>query len=330
MGYDISYHAIGKDEISQWYFKPLKLAQKGDFEAIAQIAREAQADEFYVEKYADGFRSALQYGTQGIFNKTHGFHLAVAQGYFREYFYTRGTAFSFLAEQSSKFKSYISDWREVLPAEFLAEFSGEIHNEIVENYCCGAYLSAASVQKLLRDYEADGEIKSAVDEFYAQNLPVFLKALNLARELEVGLLEATEVVEPNPIDLNRSESFSNLFNCDPQGALIYAEIAAQQIGEAIGCIKAVGGGTTDGENFTSRGEKRDEKSSVSRSANVKGGGSATEADGGAMKVSSENSVPCSGDTMEGDSENSTAEDHKDATSAGGEKSLFGKIKGLFK
>ena len=134
MGYDISYHAIGKDEISQWYFKPLKLAQKGDFEAIAQIAREAGMDEFYVKKYADGFRSALQYGTQGIFNKTHGFHIAVAQGYFREYFYARGTAFSFLAEQSSKFKSYISDWREVLPAEFLAEFSGEIHNEIVENY----------------------------------------------------------------------------------------------------------------------------------------------------------------------------------------------------
>jgi len=90
VGYDISYHAIGKDEISQWYFESLKLAQKGDFESIAQIAREAQVDEFYAEKYADGFRSALQYGTQRIFNKTHGFHIAVAQGYFREYFYTRG------------------------------------------------------------------------------------------------------------------------------------------------------------------------------------------------------------------------------------------------
>ena len=318
MGYDISYHAIGKDEISQWYFKPLKLAQKGDFEAIAQIAREAGMDEFYVEKYADGFRSALQYGTGGIFNKMHGFHIAVAQGYFREYFYTRGTAFSFLAEQSSKFKPYISDWREVLPKEFLAEFSGEIHNEIIENYCCGAYLGADGVQKLLRDYEADGEIKEAIDEFYAQNLPVFLNALNLAAELGVGLLEATEVVEPNPIDLNRSESFSNLFNCDTQGALIYADIAAQQIGEAIECSKAGGGGTTGGENSASRG------------IDVTGGGSAAEADGGAMKESGENSIPCSGDTIEGGSENSATEDHEDETSAGGEKSLFGKIKGLFK
>ena len=318
MGYDISYHAIGKDEISQWYFKPLKLAQKGDFEAIAQIAREAGMDEFYVEKYADGFRSALQYGTGGIFNKTHGFHLAVAQGYFREYFYTRGTAFSFLAEQSFKFKSYISDWREVLPKEFLAEFSGEIHNEIIENYCCGAYLGAAGVQKLLRDYEAGGEVKSAVDEFYAQNLPVFLNALNSAAELEVGLLEATEVVEPNPIDLNKSESFSNLFNCDTQGALIYADIAAQQIGEAIERDKAGGSGTAGGENSASRG------------ANATGSGSVMEADGGTMKASGENSVPCSGDTIEDGGKNSAAEDHKDETTAGGEKSLFGKIKGLFK
>ena len=318
MGYDISYHAIGKDEISQWYFKPLKLAQKGDFEPIAKIAREAGMDEFYVEKYADGFRSALQYGTGGIFNKTHGFHLAVAQGYFREYFYTRGTAVSFLAAQSFKFKPYISDWREVLPAEFLAEFSGEIHNEIIENYCCGAYLGADGVQKLLRDYEAGGEVKSAVDEFYAQNLPVFLKALNSAAELEIGLLEATEVVEPNPIDLNRSESFSNLFNCDTQGALIYAEIAVQQIGEAIERDKAGGGGTTGSGNSASRG------------ANATGGGSAMEADGGAIKAGGENSVQCSGDTIEGGGENSAAEDHKDATSAGGEKSLFDKIKGLFK
>ena len=319
MGYDISYHAIGKDEISQWYFEPLKLAQKGDFKSIAQIAREAGVDEFYVEKYADGFRSALQYGTQGIFNKTHGFHIAVAQGYFREYFYTRGTAFSFLAEQSSKFKPYISDWREVLPAEFLAEFSGEIHNEIVENYCCGAYLGADNVRKLLRDYEADGEIKSAVDEFYAQNLPVFLKALNSAAELGVGLLEATEVVEPNPIDLNRSESFSNLFNCDTQGALIYAEIAAQQIGEAMQRDKAGGGVRMVRENFTLR------------SANATGSGSVMEADGGsAMETSGEHSVQCSGDTIEGGGENSAAEDHEDETSAGGEKSLFGKIKGLFR
>lgn len=111
------------------------------------------------------------------------------------------------------------------------------------------------------------------------------------------------MVEPNPIDLNRSESFSNLFNCDTQGALIYAEIAAQQIGEAIERSKAGGGVRMVRENFTLRG------------ANATGSGSVMEADGGTMKESGENSA---------------AEDHEDETTAGGEKSLFDKIKGLFK
>jgi hypothetical protein len=115
----------------------------------------------------------------------------------------------------------------------LDKFSGEIYNEITENYCCGAYVNSKNVAKLKADYEADGEIKEAIDGFYAQNLPVFLDALNYACELEIGLLEATEVVEPNPLDLNKSSSYSNLFNCDPKGAIIYAQTAVQQIGEAV-------------------------------------------------------------------------------------------------
>lgn len=90
-----------------------------------------------------------------------------------------------------------------------------------------------NVAKLKADYEADGEIKEAIDGFYAQNLPAFLDALNYACELEIGLLEATEVVEPNPLDLNKSSSYSNLFNCDTKGAIIYAQTAVQQIREAV-------------------------------------------------------------------------------------------------
>ena len=66
-----------------------------------------------------------------------------------------------------------------------------------------------------------------------KNLPAFLDALNYACELEIGLLEATEVVEPNPLDLNKSSSYSNLFNCDTKGAIIYAQTAVQQIREAV-------------------------------------------------------------------------------------------------
>ena len=40
------------------------------------------------------------------------------------------------------------------------------------------------------------------------------KALTAAAELSVGLLEATEVLEPNPIRPNESTSYSNLYHCD--------------------------------------------------------------------------------------------------------------------
>ena len=34
-----------------------------------------------------------------LFDKSHGFYIAVIQGFFRDYYYTRGSAFSFLVEQ---------------------------------------------------------------------------------------------------------------------------------------------------------------------------------------------------------------------------------------
>ncbi len=50
-------------------------------------------------------------------------------------------------------------------------------------------------------------------------LAVLKKALTAAAELGVGLLEATEVVEPNPIRPNESTSYSNLYHCDRDGGV---------------------------------------------------------------------------------------------------------------
>ena len=158
MGYDISYHAISEDEISKWYFEALELARAGKFDEVLALASKAGVEEFDAQKYKDTLSAALQYKDDEIFNKTHGFCIAVTQGFFRKYFYTRGTALSSLAQQNEKFKNYISNWRKILPSEFLDRFSGEIYNEITENYCCGADVSAKIVAKLQADYEAGGEI----------------------------------------------------------------------------------------------------------------------------------------------------------------------------
>lgn len=49
-----------------------------------------------------------------------------------------------------------------------------------------------------------------------------------------GLLEATEVVEPDPISPNESTSYSNLYHCDRDGVYLYIDMAMKQIAQAMG------------------------------------------------------------------------------------------------
>ena len=64
-------------------------------------------------------------------------------------------------------------------------------------------------------------------------IAVLKKALLAAAELGAGLLEATEVVEPNPISPNESTSYSNLYHCDRDGVYLYMDVASRQIADAI-------------------------------------------------------------------------------------------------
>ncbi len=60
------------------------------------------------------------------------------------------------------------------------------------------------------------------------------KALTAAVELGTGLLEATELVEPDPISPNESTSYSNLYHCDRDGVYLYIDMAIKQIAQAMG------------------------------------------------------------------------------------------------
>ena len=65
-------------------------------------------------------------------------------------------------------------------------------------------------------------------------LAVLKKALTAAAELSVGLLEATEVVEPNPIRPNESTSYSNLYHCDRDGVYLYIDTVSAQLADVTG------------------------------------------------------------------------------------------------
>lgn len=230
MGYDVSFHPISPDEIQEWYFTPLTWIQQGQEEKVLALAAQYGIEDFYAEKYLDTLRVGAETESDELFDKSHGFYIAVIQGFFREYYYTRGSAFSFLAEEKPDYARYFTPWAQVVPTAF----PNPAENRIVENYCSGVYLSPDQVMQLLKDMEQDPKVCEDLERIWSNGqIAVLKKALSAAAELGAGLLEATEVVEPNPIYPNESSSYSNLYHCDRNGVYLYMDLTMQQLAQAM-------------------------------------------------------------------------------------------------
>ena len=230
MGYDVSFHPISPDEIQEWYFTPLTWIQQGQEEKVLALAAQYGIEDFYAEKYLDTLRVGAETESNELFDKSHGFYIAVIQGFFRDYYYTRGSAFSFLLEEKPDYARYFTPWAQVVPTAF----PNPAENRIVENYCSGVYLSPNQVMQLLKDIEQDPKVCEDLERIWSNGqIAVLKKSLSAAAELGVGLLEATEVVEPNPISPNESTSYSNLYHCDRDGVYLYMDLTMQQLAQAM-------------------------------------------------------------------------------------------------
>lgn len=222
MGWDISYHPISEKQIEDWYFDVLD-----NQNLIEQLASENNIEDFYKDKYAETIKIGAQTKADDVFDKSHGYYIAVVQGFFQKFFYTRGSALSF--SETPLLEKYFKKWEEFLPNEKRIK---NVNNQIIENYCSGVYIPKDKVIELIDDYDSEPEIRQELDQLFSDNrIHVFLKALNFAKDNSLGILEATEVIEPNPIDLNSSSCYSNLFNCDPEGAMLYRQAAMEQIAQ---------------------------------------------------------------------------------------------------
>lgn len=229
MGYDISYHPVTETEMHEWYFG-LNFSDiaRTDFSAINAIAEKYGIEDFYRQKYIEILEVALNTKPEDAFELSHGYYMAVVQGLFRKYFYTRGSAFSFLIQEHPHFRSYTKPWQEILSRTY----PNTIYNSLHGNYSSGVYIPADKAAQLLNDYQTNTSVRQALDNFYShKRIHVFIDALQTAVQNKQGLLEATEVIEPNPLDLENTVCYSNLFNCDMAGAYLYREAAMEQLRE---------------------------------------------------------------------------------------------------
>jgi hypothetical protein len=225
MGWDISYHPLGENDVSELYFAALDNPQ-----AAQQLAAQAGLGEEDTEHLALRLDEARSLPPDTPFNSGHAFYVAIVTGFLRPHHYIRGGAFSFLADDPVMAR-YIGDWRTLVPAAYR---QGQFDNVLTHNYCAGVYLPYASLQALRRDADSDPHVRAMLEQRFSDGrLAVFWQAVDAALAQGMGLMEASEVVEPNPLDLNASRSRSRLLNCQPDGALLYAEAALAQLGDAL-------------------------------------------------------------------------------------------------
>lgn len=233
MGFDVTWHPISQREMRRWYFDRLAEARAGDYTTANVIlgeqhpGQEADYEEFCRKAYRDLLKQGAEVGSAEPFDKTHSFLLAMVQGLFRTYFYTRGGVYSALAATDPEMAAYTVSFHSILGDRF----PNPMLSRISENYSGGVFIPESAVPKLLADYES-GKIEDRLKMCFGNTLPVFLKALIYARGKKLGLLEATEVVEPNPLNLRETTCRSYLMNCDFDGVVLYAETAKRQMEEA--------------------------------------------------------------------------------------------------
>jgi hypothetical protein len=225
VGWDITYHPIALDEVKSIYFRGL-----AEPDLHLSLAKRFDIHEFYVEQLRLRFEEARDIDASVPFNTGHAFYVAIISGFLRKHHYLRGAAFSFLLDDPA-FAGYASDWQELVPPEFTGT---QFDNRLTENYCGGAIISYESLRRLRRDYASNSHIKAQLDDVFSDGrLTIFWKVVDEAITNKLSLLEASEVVEPDPLNLNASRSRTNLFNCYPDGALLYADTVEEQLREAM-------------------------------------------------------------------------------------------------
>lgn len=223
MGWDISYHPMASDEIASVYFAGIENPERAQ-----EISQEYGVVEFHHENLAIAFRRGKEQDGRD-FGTGHAFNLAIVIGHLRPYWYVRGSALSFLHDDP-EFSPYFSDWDELVPVFYQPR---DFPNRLTQNYCGGVFIDRQALQRLKQDLEGNPSIRQKMDNLFSHGrMAIFVAAMNYALANNLGLLEAAEVIEPSPFDLNKSTSFSNLHNCDSAGAILFQQAALEQIAEA--------------------------------------------------------------------------------------------------
>lgn len=89
-----------------WYFESLKEQLNGQMTQIEKNIKDYKIEAECAKKYINVLSNVGKVKSNDFFDKTHGYYVAIVQGFFRKYYYLRGRAFSFLIDENIEFKKY--------------------------------------------------------------------------------------------------------------------------------------------------------------------------------------------------------------------------------
>jgi len=230
MDFSISYHPISEEQMKQWYFEAFEdigvcntLAQRIPEKQLKNHSRE-DVESYYKDKYKTIIQRSRELDYDS-FNKWHGYFIAIAQGFFENFYFVQGSALSSIIDPEFH-ETYVTDWKDVIPSDYIEDL--QVSNKLEGPFSAGVYLSSENVKKLLTDYKNDSTLKELLDEqFEGRKIEVLLAALEYASKNNQGLLEASKVIEQKEELFEEPACFSNVFNCDVMSAAVYtSDLAA--------------------------------------------------------------------------------------------------------
>lgn len=162
--------------------------------------------------YRDHFVSLLAHfaatGDQP-FDRSHGFNIALTQGFFGTYFYVFDARLSSLGELIAP---YCTTWDQVLPDWPTAATAA---NRLQGEYSSGTFLRADAVAQFMHDAHANPELTQALaTHFPGSKLTVLWSALQAAVDEGAGLVEAAGVLVPDRHDLSATTCLARYDQCD--------------------------------------------------------------------------------------------------------------------
>lgn len=232
MGMDVTYHPIDTGWAEAAFLAPLGAAGPARAAGARAAARRAGLGRDATDLYLRVLSAAASRGDPSEpFEARLGPALCAAQTCFGPYWYTRGCSLTGLLARPGAPAGLATDLGDEPALRHLPPNPRD--GRITQSYRSGAWLPAASVARLLAALDGDPAAAAAfAAEFPGGLADVVRAALAWARDRGCGVMEAADLVVPDPVDPRRTEAACWLANLDLAGVRLYAAEAERQLREA--------------------------------------------------------------------------------------------------